>query len=385
MTRVFVSRCPEYDHESMKKIIAAGLAGTGFDLRGFSGKRVALKPNLLMPARPEKAIVTHPAFVGAVAEIVTENGGSPVIIESPAITALESTMRKSGYSEMLAQQGVEVADVSGSGVLFHGGTRRYRRFEVLKALFDVDIIINLPKFKTHGITYITGAVKNLFGTVPGLDKSKWHLKASTPPDFSEFLLDLNEALLHGFEKRKRILHVMDAIVAQERDGPGPSGTPKKIGTIIVGESPVAVDYVAVRVAGLDFEKVPTITGGFKRDLGARSPEDIEVLGTPVDEVRVGDFIPTGHSFMTSFGARWPANTAFFKNMFTEKPVPVEGECTLCYRCRTICPAGAIGEAAGQKRVPAYDYGKCIRCYCCKEICPQAAITLKRGRLQRVLG
>lgn len=369
----------------MKKIIAAGLAGTGFDPRGFSGKRVALKPNLLMPARPEKAIVTHPAFVGAVAEIVTENGGSPVIIESPAITALESTMRKSGYSEMLAQQGVEVADVSGSGVLFHGGTRRYRRFEVLKALFDVDIIINLPKFKTHGITYITGAVKNLFGTVPGLDKSKWHLKASTPPDFSEFLLDLNEALLHGFEKRKRILHVMDAIVAQERDGPGPSGTPKKIGTIIVGESPVAVDYVAVRVAGLDFEKVPTITGGFKRDLGARSPEDIEVLGTPVDEVRVGDFIPTGHSFMTSFGARWPANTAFFKNMFTEKPVPVEGECTLCYRCRTICPAGAIGEAAGQKRVPAYDYGKCIRCYCCKEICPQAAITLKRGRLQRVLG
>ncbi|HPL18421.1 MAG TPA: DUF362 domain-containing protein [Spirochaetota bacterium] len=385
MSKVFLSRCQEYDHDSMKKIIAAGMAGAGFDPRGFRGKRVALKPNLLMPARPEKAIVTHPAFVGAVAEIVRENGGSPVIIESPAMTALESTMKKSGYSEMVAKQGIEVADVSEAKVLYHGGSQRYRRFEVSKALFDVDIIINLPKLKTHGITYITGAVKNLFGTIPGLDKSKWHMKAPTPSDFSEFLLDLNEALLHGFEKRKRILHVMDAIVTQEKDGPGPSGTPKKIGAIIIGESPVAVDFVAVRVAGLDYEKVPTVTGGFRRDLGAGSPEEIEVLGTPIDEVRVDDFIPTGHSFLTSFGARWPANTGFFKNMFTEKPVPVEGECTLCYQCKNICPAGAIGDSAGNNKVPVYDYRKCIRCYCCREICPQAVITLKRGRLQFILG
>ncbi len=384
MNKVFLSRCQEYDHGSMKKIIAAGMAGAGFNPRDFSGKRVALKPNLLMPARPEKAIVTHPAFVGAVAEIVSENGGTPVIIESPAMTALESTMRKSDYSEMLAKQGIEVADVSEAKVLFHEGSRRYKRFEISKALFDVDIIINLPKFKTHGITYITGAVKNLFGTIPGLDKSRWHMKASTPSDFSEFLLDLNEALLHGFEKRKRILHVMDAIITQEKDGPGPSGTPKKIGAIIIGESPVAVDYVAVRVAGLDVEKVTTVTGGFQRDLGVRSPEEIEVMGTPIDDVMVDDFIPTGHSFLTSFGARWPANTAFFKNMFTEKPVPVEGECTLCYQCKKICPAGAIGDSAGKGKVPVYDYQKCIRCYCCKEICPQAAITLKRGPLQFVL-
>ncbi len=385
MNIVHVSRCPDYDHDSMKKIMTEGLEQIGFDPRGFRGKRVALKPNLLMPARPEKAIVTHPAFVGAMAEIIRDNGGSPVIIESPAMTALAGTLKKSDYTEVIEKQGIEVADVSEAQVLFHEGSLKYKRFEISKSLFDVDIIINLPKFKTHGITYVTGAVKNLFGTIPGLDKSKWHMKASTPEDFSEFLLDLNEALLHGFEKKKRILHVMDAIVAQEKDGPGPSGTPRKIGAVIIGESPVAVDFIAVRVAGLDTDRVPTITGGFRRDLGVGSPGEIEVLGVPVDDVRVDDFVPTGHAFLASFGARWPVNSQLFKNLFIEKPVPVEGDCTLCYQCKKICPAGAIDDSNGKKKVPAYDYRKCIRCYCCKEICPQAAISLKRGSLQWIMG
>ncbi len=385
MNKVFLSRCPEYDHGSLKEIIQEGLTGIGFDLKGFRDRRVALKPNLLMPAKPERAIVTHPVLVGAVAEIVRDHGGYPVIIESPAMTGLEGTLKKSGYMDMVTGQGIEVADVTGAKVLFHEGCSRYKRFEISKALFDVDIIINLPKFKTHGITYVTGAVKNLFGTIPGLDKSKWHMKASTPADFSEFLLDLNEALLHGFEKQKRILHVMDAIVTQEKDGPGPSGSPRKIGAVIIGESPVAVDFVAVSVAGLDIDKVRTITGGFRRDLGVSSPDEIEVIGDRIDEMRIDGFIPTSHGYLTSFGARWPANTVAFKNLFTEKPVPVEGDCTLCYQCKRICPAGAIGDSAGKKKVPEYDYRKCIRCYCCKEICPQAAISLKRGSLQWIMG
>lgn len=385
MNRVYLASCPEYDHDAMKSLIREGLGVIGFDPGDFRGRRVALKPNLLMPARPERAITTHPAFTGAVAEIVRENGGAPVIIESPAMTGLEGTLKKSDYSDIIAKQGIEVADVSEAKTLAYETKGKYKRFDISRALFDTDIIINLPKFKTHGVTYVTGAVKNLFGTIPGLDKSRWHIKASTPAAFSEFLLDLNEALCHGFEKKKRILHVMDAIVTQEKDGPGPSGTPRRLGAIVIGESPVAVDWVAVRVAGLDIEKVLTITGGFTRDLGVSSPSDIEVAGAAMGDLKVDDFVPTGHAFLTSFGARWPVNTATFKNLFTEKPVPVEGDCTLCYQCRKICPAGAIGESAGSKKVPAYDYRKCIRCYCCREICPQAAITLKRGILQRIMG
>jgi len=365
----------------MKEIIREGLTGIGFSPNGLRGKRVALKPNLLMPAKPEKAIVTHPAFVGAVAEIVRDFGGSPVMIESPAMSALEGTLEKSGYGDVITRHGIEIGDVTESEVLFYDGTAKYKRFKILKALFDVDIIINLPKFKTNGITYITGPVKNLFGTIPGLDKSKWHMKATTPADFSEFLLDLNEALLKGYEKAKTILHVMDAVIGQEREGPGPTGTPRKMGAIIIGKSPVAVDYVAVGVAGLEADKVHTITEGFKRNLGVRSPADIEVIGTPIDELRVDDFVPTNHAYLTNMGTRCPLNTRTFRNLFTEKPIPAEDRCTLCYQCKKICPAGAIDTSKETNKTPRYDYQKCIRCYCCKEICPQAAISLKRGSLE----
>jgi uncharacterized protein (DUF362 family)/Pyruvate/2-oxoacid:ferredoxin oxidoreductase delta subunit len=385
MTKVFLSRCTDYDHDRIKTIMVEGLAGIGFDPQGFAGKRVALKPNLLVPTGPEKAVCTHPTFVGAVAEIIRDFGGSPVIIESPMLTPLKPTLKRSGYSDIIAKQGIEIADVAATRVLFYEGGGKYKRFDIAAAFFDADMIVNLPKFKTHGVTYITGAVKNLFGTISGFEKSKWHMRAPTSVTFSEMLLDLNEALLLGFEKPKKILHIMDAILAQERGGPGPSGTPKKIGAVIIGDSPVAVDVVAVSVAGLDRDNVPTITGGFKRDLGVRSFAEIEIIGARVDEIRINGFVPTNHALVTNIGVRWPVNTELFKNLFTEKPVPIKGVCTLCYQCKKVCPAGAIADAKSKKKTPAYDYKKCIRCYCCKEICPEAAVSLKRGSLQWVFG
>lgn len=381
MTKVALLQCNDYVPDLLKAKIVQGLSDIGFDVHDFNNKRVALKPNLLMPASIKSAVATHPEFVGAVVDIVQQYGGTPVIIESPAMTPSEWTMQKSGYSSMLEKSGVEIASVNEVEILFHESSARYKRFEIAKAFHDVDIIINLPKLKNHGITYITGAVKNLFGTISGLNKSRWHLKASTPIAFSEMLLDLNEALLKGFEKPKPILHIMDAIIAQEGEGPGPSGTPKKIGAIIIGSSPIAVDYVAVKVAGLDIDKVHTITAGFKRDLGVKSPDDIVIVGESIDRLKVSDFVPTNHAFITNFGARWPMNTKTLRDLFTERPLPLEDKCTLCYQCKKICPAGAIDIADGKRKTPTYNYKKCIRCYCCKEICPEAAITLKKGALQ----
>ena len=381
MAKVALLQCNEYEPDLLKERILKGLKDIGFDVNEFNNKRVALKPNVLMPAPVKSAVVTHPEFVGAVVSIVKQYGGTPVIIESPAMTPSEWTMRKAGYTSMLENTGVEIASVNEVEILFHESSARYKRFEISKALHGVDIIINLPKLKTHGITYLSGAVKNLFGTIFGLNKSRWHLKASTPLDFSEMLLDLNVALLKGFEKPKPILHIMDAIIAQEGEGPGPSGKPKKIGAIIIGKSPIAVDYVAVKVAGLDYNKVHTITAGFKRDLGVTSPENIEIVGESIDSIRINDFVPTNHSFITNFGTRWPTNTKIMRELFTEKPVPLEGKCTLCYQCKKICPAGAIDISDGEHKTPTYNYKKCIRCYCCKEICPEAAISLKKGALQ----
>jgi len=380
MTTVSLQRCTEYDNLGLKETILAGLKDIGFDLRQFNGKKVALKANLLTQNAPEKAIITHPEFFRGVAQIVSENNGIPILAECPAITSLEKVVKKTGYQDMLEQEGVEIADTRLTEVLFNPNERKYRRFEILKAFFDADIMINLPKFKTHGITYITGAVKNVFGMIPGLNKSKWHMKIPDPEAFSEMLLDLNEALLKGFDPPKTFLHTMDAVVGQEGEGPGPAGTPRLIGAVIVGDDPVAVDWAAVNVAGLDVEKVVTITSGFKRGHWAVGPDDIKVTGESIADLKIKGFVPTKRSIFSNV-MRGPVTSRISKNLFTEKPVPNKDKCSLCYQCMKICPAEAISKQDGKKLIPSYDYDKCIRCYCCMEICPGAAISLKKGMLQ----
>ena len=135
--------------------------------------------------------------------------------------------------------------------------------------------------------------------------------------------------------------------------------------------------------GFNKNRIDTITLGEERGLGTASLEKIELMGSGLDDFDVADFVPpgsTGRSNMMS----WPVNTKLFKNIFVEKPVPIAERCTLCYQCKTICPAGAINRSDGKSRVPRYDYEKCIRCYCCMEICPEVAISLKRGGLQWLL-
>jgi Pyruvate/2-oxoacid:ferredoxin oxidoreductase delta subunit len=267
------------------------------------------------------------------------------------------------------------------GVVLNPRERRFRRFDVLQPILEADIIINLPKLKTHGLTYITGATKNLFGLIPGLEKSRWHMKAPGAQAFSELLLDLNEALMVGFSAPKPILHLVDAVVGQEGDGPGPSGTPREIGAVLAGTNPVATDCVAADLLGFDYRSVPSVVGGFERNLGVSSPNEIECVGEVVDGMRLHGFKPARHKISTATYDRWPFNRKRFRNLVTSRPVPQREKCTLCYQCMAICPAGAIEKAEGGESLPRYLYEKCIRCYCCMEICPEAAVKLKSGALE----
>lgn len=380
MTVVSLLRCDEYNHLAIKEKIMEGFSHIGIDPSLLNGQRVVIKPNLLSATSVEKAVVTHPEIFRAVVQIVKEHGGTPVMVESPAFQPLNKVMKKTGYDRIVTEEGCEVADTKETSVLYHKGAGKYRRFELASALFDADIVLNLPKFKTHSITYITGAVKNLFGFIHGLNKSQWHIKARTKDDFADFLLDLYSALLNAFERPKRYIHIMDAIIGMEGEGPGSAGDPKKIGALLISEDAVAVDSIAVNLVGLDKSRVKTITFGVQRGLGTASLEKIELRGSSLDDFHIADFVPT-RSTISSPLQRWPVNTNLFKTIFVEKPVPSEKRCTLCYQCKTLCPAGAIDNSDGKREVPLYDYGKCIRCYCCIEICPEAAVSLKRGRLQ----
>ena len=383
MSIVSVLQCTEYSNGILKKKILESLNHIDFHPAQFNNKRVILKPNLLLPSKTERAIITHPEFFRAVAQIVQENGGTPVLVESPAVHSLEKTIQKTDYAEIVETGKIEVADPSVTEILQFEGSKSLRSIEISKAFFDADIIINLPKFKTHGLTYITGAVKNFFGAIPGLQKSKMHIKLPAPLDFSEFLLDLYGAMLKGFEKPKIILNLMDAIIAQEGEGPGTGGKPFPLNLIIAGRDAVAVDVAAVKAAGLEIEKAITIKEGFQRDFCIQSENEIEFRGDNLEQLIAAGFCPSKGTILSNM-VRWPVTSKTFRNLFIDRPVPSEENCTLCYQCRKICPSGAISQAKGDQKVPVYNYKECIRCYCCMEICPEAAIQKRNGRLQWML-
>ncbi|MBS3808806.1 MAG: DUF362 domain-containing protein [Desulfobacterales bacterium] len=385
MSVVSLVRCGSYDSAELEGAVEKSLEKAGFAKECFAGARVAVKPNLLTVAKDDSAIITHPEFFRAAVRIIRAGGGTPVLVESPAVHSLQRVIKKTGYASVMEEERIEAADPARVKTLHFESAHRFKYIDISSAYFDADMIVGLPKFKTHGITYITGAVKLMFGAMPGMEKSKMHLRLPGHEDFADFLLDLYGAMTFGFDPPKPVLHIMDAIAVLEGEGPGQGGSPRQMNAVLAGKNGIAVDCAATCLAGLDIEKVSTIVKGFERGYGISSPSDLETVGEPVENLQMSDFVPASGDSIFSNAFRWPFNTRTFKNLFVERPVPRPELCTLCYQCRKICPAGAISKAVKGKNIPEYDYGACIRCYCCLEICPEGAIGKKPGRLQWLLG
>lgn len=381
MTRVSLLKCENYSKKFLKEKIYESIINTGFDIQKFQNAKVAVKPNLLRPAVPEKGITTHPEFFRAVVQIIKEAGGEVILVECPSFYQLNKTLNECGYDEIIKEEKIEIADIKKIITISSEKALKFKSFDVVEAIDNVDVIVNLPKLKTHSLTYITLSVKNLFGTIFGLNKAKCHIKAKNNFEFSNLLLDLYTCLINGFQRKKEFLHIVDGILGMEGEGPGPSGVARKGNVIIAGTDGVAVDFVGTNVMGFDPEKIILLSAGGKRGLGKNTFKEIQIVGEKIDELR-SNFKPPKANFQT-----WMMNLTFasiiFRDLFIEKPFPIEEKCTLCYQCKKICPAGAIGKSAGKKKIPHYDYNKCIRCYCCMEICPEAAIRIKKGLLQGV--
>ena len=380
---MYLRSCESYDDSSLSSKIREGFENIDFDPKLFSGMRVGLKPNLLIPSKPERAIITHPVFFQAIAEIIKEHNGTPVLIENPAIHNVTTILKKTPYGELIDSLNIEVPDMTPTQLLPFDGANQYKRIEISKAFFDVDMIVNLPKLKTHGLTIITGALKNLFGAIPGLKKSRIHLKAPSRDDFSNYMMDLYGALCFGFDPPKPILHIMDGILGMEGEGPGLSGIPRQIGVIIMGRDPLAVDWTVTQIVKIPPDDVPTLTAGFKRSFCISDPNEIEIVGDPIENLQLASFKASKNSIFSN-AVRWPFTSSLFKQLLLEKPVPNPEKCTLCYQCKQICPAKAISPAKGSTSIPLYDYNSCIRCFCCTEICPEAAIKIQKGWLQWLL-
>jgi len=316
-----------------------------------------IKPNLFTTITADKGATTDPQLILSVAEALKRSGPKPIVGECPAMASYarpDTVFDGLGICSLCEKHGIELR------VLDRDRPVRVEVPEgvILKELwlpetvFKVDGIINLPKLKTHQLTTLTCAVKNLFGLQQGGSKANHHRRVANDPEaFANLLLDIYTAL-----KPHVKLNIVDAVVAMEGEGPT-TGDPVQMNTIIAGEDATAVDYVCAALAGWDPMTVPTIRLAAERGLGPASLDEIEIVGTPLEEA--------------IHPLRKPATSLDLERFHSIKMriAPDPEKCRQCGICQTVCPAGAITLTT----VPEIDYARCIQCFCCTELCPHGAL------------
>lgn len=381
MSTVNLTECETYDLPAVKAALHRLMEPSG-GIGAFvePGQRVLLKPNLLLPTTPERAITTHPAVVEAMVELVREVDGEPFIIDSPGgplhnPVGMNRLYRDTGLQEVAERTGVPLRrDATAIQVATPDGVL-LKRLDLLEVWQEADVVIALPKLKTHSLTTITGATKILFGLVPGLTKPAYHAKLPDVNRFCDMLLDVVAYV-------RPDLFVMDGIIGLEGDGPGLQGEPRHVGALLASRDAVAMDAVVCQIMGLDPDQLPMFRAAARRDWW---PMEITIRGTPVAEVSVPDYgLPSSSQATAEHEGRGWVSQMVTQSL-TPRPVPKRERCTACGTCVRSCPQDAITIV---DRLAVVDLKSCIRCYCCHEVCPEAAIDLELsllGRLLRLVG
>ncbi|HXY88189.1 MAG TPA: DUF362 domain-containing protein [Candidatus Acidoferrales bacterium] len=375
---VSIIKCDSYDDEKVRNAVESSLAQLG-GLESIikEGDRVLIKLNLLSSKPPDAAVTTHPAVVRAVVEMGQELGATVIVGDSPGggstASSYKSLLQKTGIQEVVDETGCEcvrfdevTVDVSSNKA------KIFKKLTLAKVITEADVIIGLPKLKTHSLTYYTGAVKLLYGYIPGMFKPEYHLHTARDVNlFAGLLLDLHDMYTPT-------ISIMDAIVGMEGAGPS-NGNPRKIGLILASKSCTAIDYVAVTIAGFDPMMVPTVKIANERGTGPNSLTEITIFGEKLEPLIMKDFKKS----TTIWLSRAPSfMTNILKTIIAVKPRIDAFKCKKCGECFRDCPPHAIKFTKGS--APVIDYNKCMRCYCCQELCPEGAIDISVPLVRKIL-
>lgn len=382
-TQVYAASCPDYGQaEEAIRALVEQMGGMGRFVR--PGERIVLKANLLRAAPPESAICTHPAVVEAVAKLVKEAGGTPVICDSPGgalhkEAVLRSLYEKTGMAAAAAAAGAELAMDSSTRTVSLPEGKVLRQTEIITPVAEADGVIDLCKMKTHVLMSMTGAVKNLFGVIPGLSKVGYHATHPDHATFADVLLDLT-----GYVKPR--LSLMDGILAMEGDGPGSSGTPRQAGLLLAAANPLALDTAAGAIMNLPRQDHPVLLAAERRGLTPCRMEDVELIGGTMEELRMADYkfpASTKSNLMDFLGPLARPAERLCKKALSQTPRIDGAKCVGCGICAKSCPGQAIAMTAPGKKA-RISQKACIHCYCCHELCPQKAVELHQSWLGRLL-
>ncbi len=364
-SQVSIVKCRRYDSDEVLTAVRRA-----FDLLGGlssfikRGERVIIKPNMLSGRPPEAGVNTHIEVVRAVARLVKDLGASPVIGDNPGGSLkAKDAYGSSGMLSVAKELGIECLQTKDVKIV--------RGMPISAYFFDYDKIISLPKMKTHSLMCITGAVKNMFGVVAGLNKTECHKRFPRPEEFVNVMMDVLEIV-------KPHLVLMDGIIAMDGDGPV-SGRLRETGLLIASSDSVAVDSVFLKLIGVDPGDNLTTREAGKRGLGEIDINKIEILGDGLKENSIKDFkLPPSKVFMNLPSGPMKILARFIKF----GPYINERLCKKCRICAESCPVDVITVTDTKSVI---DRRKCIRCMCCHEVCPHNAVKLERNILARIFG
>ncbi len=377
MEKVSVVATREYNEKILTKkvkILLDRLGGLEFFVK--PGQYVLLKVNMLMEKPPEAMVTTNPILVKIIARMIREIGAYPIIGDSPGgpfnKTILERAYQATGLADIAKQVDAKLNyNLDQISVPYDGSL--VKSFVLGSYITEADVVINLAKLKTHGLTMITGAVKNLFGAIPGLLKAEYHLKMPKIDHFAEMLIDLSLCI-------KPTLSIVDGIWGMEGEGPS-SGEPRNFGYLLASESPHAVDVAVALLLGITpVSKAPIIKAAGKQKLPA-SLDDIELLGDKLiaaKNVKIPKLIDNSNLLdrkLPDFLVR------FLTPLLRPKPVFNYDKCLGCGDCFRSCPPKAI---TMEDHKPVLLLEECIRCFCCQELCQYQAVDIKRPLLGKLL-
>lgn len=375
---VSLQACEDYEIDRVRESLRQVLEPLG-GMKAFvpPKARVVIKPNLLMSKKPEDATTTHPALVRAVAEEVQRAGAGDILIaDSPGglynKQLLKAVYSTAGMEEVSRQTGVPLNYNLETVEVSHPAGETVKGMTLIRPVVEADVVIDLCKLKTHGMTMYTGAVKNLFGCIPGTMKAEYHFRLQQVPEFCGMLVDIATFV-------KPALCIMDAVVGMEGAGPS-GGTPRKLGLLMASANPFELDLMASSLIGYRPDEVPTVAIGIRRGLSPGSPEELTWYGTDPAPYRCNFEKPNSRG--VDFLRGWPEwLRQAVQKLIRPRPVFLYDVCVGCGECARRCPAETIKMIDGR---PVVDLKGCIRCFCCQELCPRKAVDIKRSKLMKFI-
>ena len=377
---VALSKCSEYDTELITALLKRQFEDAGVTSDMIKGKKVVIKPNLVMNKAPEFAATTHPTVVAAAARILKEMGAEKITIAESSGGPYTETLIKSHYkackiADVAYNEGLTLNYDTSCGTMHFPEGKKCKSFNIIKPIIDADVIVNICKLKTHSLTKLSCSVKNLFGTVPGIEKFEMHARFPEQADFVEMICDLCQMLC----TQKQMIAVCDGITGMEGNGPT-GGTPKDYGVLMTSISPFCLDLAAEAL--LEFNgTVPMVEASRKRNLCPTGANELCIIGDKIENCITSDVIlPDTQKFnvLRSLPNLFGGKAAKF---FEPKPAINTKTCVGCGVCERSCPQHTITIKNKKAKI---NYKSCIRCYCCQELCPINSIKIKQNFLITII-